>query len=53
MQALLLQPGSLGLVQTAGLGQFVPLGAPQVPSPRLVSKILQTTSPEPSSVQAV
>src|SRR6185312_517792 len=53
MQALLLQPGSLGLVHTAGLGQLVPLGMPQVPRPRLVSKMLQTTSPEPSRVQAM
>ena len=45
MQLLLLQPGAV--VQTAGLGQLVPLGALQVPRWRVVSKMLQTTSPEP------
>ena len=53
MHVLLLQPGSFGLVHTAGFGQYVPLGALQVPSPRLVSKMLQTTSPEPWSVHEV
>jgi hypothetical protein len=53
MQALLLQPGSLALVHTAGLGQLVPLGMPQVPRPRAVSKMLQTTSPAPWRVHAV
>jgi len=53
MQVLLLQPGSFGLVQTAGIGQFPPLGTLQVPSPRLVSKMLQTTSPAPWRLQAM
>ena len=52
MQALLLQPGWPAIVHTAGFGQLVPLGAPQVPRWRVASKMLQTTSPEPSSVQA-
>jgi hypothetical protein len=51
MQVLLLQPG-WPAVQVDVLGQLVPLGALHVPRWRVVSKILQTTSPEPSSVQA-